>query len=160
MMNGPTHVEMADTVVSATFGANEAKLTYQDCKHITLHTTDGQMYVVKDCQNSNCVNNYILCGLEPFTQLAVFHALRCLFLKKQQGVLPDAVQQERLDSLDNFTLSVLQIIPDNTPQTADGPFDNVFVELEVKWTQNGEQKSADRRIECISISPAQFAGPP
>ena len=157
-------IQMSAVVLTVPAAFDESltfELTYQDCRHITLHASDGRMFIVKGSGNTDCIKNTFLYGFEPYKQIAVFHALQCLFFKKQRIAMADAAVQERLDALDNFSLSVVKIVGDvNTtaPDPQARPFDNVVLELELKWTQNGEpQITAPKEIRCTSISPAQFA---
>ena len=130
-------------------------MTRYSSRIVSLHDSDGSMYIAERLIHTSPVNNAFLCGLELWgPKLTGLDALECFFLKQRGETLDDPAMQERLDAMDNFSFAVSQVVQKETEGTP--PFGLVSVSFDCKWTVNGEPGVCVFELEFVCISRKQF----
>lgn len=150
---------MTTTLMPATFDdALSFTMTHHSPRIVSLHDSNGNMYIAERLIYTGPVNNTFLHGLEPFgDKITGLHVLECFFLKQQAEKrleLPDIMQQ-RLDSMENFTFAVSRVAQKETEKRSP-PFGLVDIGFELKWTLSGEPGECAFDIPFVCISRKQF----
>ena len=150
---------MTTTLIPATFDdALSFTMTHHSPRIVSLHDSNGNMYIAERLIHTSQVNNTFLHGHEPCGQnITGLHVLECFFLKQQAEKrleLPDIMQQ-RLDSMENFTFAVSRVVRKETERRSP-PFGLVDIGFELKWTLNGEPGACAFELQFVCISRKQF----
>ena len=133
-------------------------MTHHNPRIISLHDSDGSMYIAERLIHTSQVNNAFLHGLELWgPKLTGLDALECFFLKQRGEKLDDPAMQKRLDAMDNFSFAVSQVVQKETARGAGTPpFGLVSVSFDCKWTVNGKPGECVFELEFVCISRKQF----
>ena len=133
-------------------------MTHHNPRIISLHDSDGSMYIAERLIHTSQVNNAFLHGLEPFGQKTTgLHALECFFMKQRGETLDDPEMQKRLDTMENFHFTVLCVTHKETEARSDRPpFDLADVKFHTEWTLDGKPGECVFEIPFVRISRKQF----
>ena len=149
---------MNTTLIPAPDEGLSFKMTHYNPRIISLHDSEGSMYIAERLIHTSQVNNSYLHGLEPFGKKTDgLHALECFFMKQRGETLDDPEMQKRLDTMENFQFTVTCVTHKVTDFRQDRPpFDLVDIKFHMEWTLCGKPGGCEMELPFVCISKNQF----